>query len=72
MLASVFGMNTNDIRNMNQNQWLFWIIAGPLCATGLVLWLVYLGSVPLGQWFQRLSSRRKKENGKKDRQALTL
>jgi hypothetical protein len=72
MLASVFGMNTNDIRNMNENQWLFWIIAVPLCATGLVLWLVYLGSVPLGQWLKRLASRKRNESGKRDGQVLTI
>ena len=31
MLAGVFGMNTSDIRNMNDTQWLFWATAVPLC-----------------------------------------
>ena len=44
LLASIFGMNTNDIRNMNLNQWIFWVIGAPLCVIGLTLWLLYLGS----------------------------
>lgn len=70
MLASVFGMNTNDIRNMDQNQWLFWVTAGPLCATGLVMWLAYLGSVPLGKWFRKLTNPKKKEKSVKRGQIL--
>ena len=70
MLASVFGMNTNDIRNMNQNQWLFWVIAGPLCAVGVLLWLAYLGSVPLGKWFRSLTTRKRRDKGVNGWQAL--
>lgn len=44
LLASIFGMNTNDIRNMNLNQWIFWVIGAPLCVAGLTLWLLYLGT----------------------------
>jgi Mg2+ and Co2+ transporter CorA len=52
LLASIFGMNTNDIRNMNQGQWLFWVIATPLCIVGMVIWLAYLGS--LSRWWREI------------------
>jgi Mg2+ and Co2+ transporter CorA len=58
MVASVFGMNTNDIRNMPENQWLFWITAGPLCASGLIMWLYYLGS--FRYWFKLYKEWREK------------
>jgi Mg2+ and Co2+ transporter CorA len=61
LLASIFGMNTNDIRNMNLNQWVFWAIAAPLCAVGLTLWLLYLGS--FRKWARRLRDWRKKRRG---------
>lgn len=38
-LASIMGMNTYDIRNMNDTQWVFWSVAAPMCLTGGVLWL---------------------------------
>jgi Mg2+ and Co2+ transporter CorA len=45
LLASIFGMNTNDIRNMDANQGLFWEIAAPMCLIGLAVWLAYLGTI---------------------------
>jgi hypothetical protein len=56
-------MNTNDIRNMPQNQWLFWVIAAPLCAAGLFIWLAYLGTLSL--WWRR--AMRSRERGTKTR-----
>ncbi|KAF2400986.1 hypothetical protein EJ06DRAFT_530070 [Trichodelitschia bisporula] len=44
MLASLFGMNTKDIRNLNEGQWVFWVTAGPMSVIGIMIWLVYLGS----------------------------
>lgn len=38
-MASIFGMNTSDIRDMEDRQWLFWAIALPL--TIAILLLVY-------------------------------
>ncbi|KAM7205990.1 hypothetical protein V8F33_000820 [Rhypophila sp. PSN 637] len=40
-VATYLGMNTNDIRDMDQGQWTFWVIGGPL-AVVVVLggWLV--------------------------------
>jgi Mg2+ and Co2+ transporter CorA len=52
LLASIFGMNTNDIRNMDLNQWIFWVIGAPLCVVGLLLWLSYLGTFKT--WARRL------------------
>ena len=43
-LASILGMNTSDIRNMKYGQWVFWAVAAPMCLTGGVLWLAYLGT----------------------------
>ncbi len=62
LLASIFGMNTSDIRNMNQSQWVFWIIAGPLCIVGLLLWLFYLGT--LSRWRQTLRNKTKSNKSK--------
>jgi Mg2+ and Co2+ transporter CorA len=62
MVASVLGMNTNDIRNMDLDQWIFWCTAGPLCATGLFMWLYYLGS--FRYWFKLYQEWRNKDNQK--------
>jgi len=43
-LASILGMNTSDIRNMKDSQWVFWAVAAPMCLTGGMLWLAYLGT----------------------------
>jgi Mg2+ and Co2+ transporter CorA len=58
MLASVFGMNSFDIRNMDQGQGLFWITAVPFCMFGLGLWLHYLGTFK--SWMRTISSWREK------------
>ncbi|KAF2733477.1 hypothetical protein EJ04DRAFT_577557 [Polyplosphaeria fusca] len=43
-LAGILGMNTNDIRNLNDDQWLFWSIAIPLSIFCLSAWFIYLGT----------------------------
>jgi hypothetical protein len=45
--TSYLGMNTNDIRNLQQGQWLFWTIAGPLAALviGAALIVVLKGEI---------------------------
>jgi Mg2+ and Co2+ transporter CorA len=58
MLASVYGMNTSDIRNMNETQWIFWVTAFPLSLFGLGLWLFYLGSFRF--WIKRYIEWREK------------
>lgn len=62
LLASVFGMNSNDIRNMEQGQWLFWVIAAPLCVFGMAIWLAYLGS--LSRWWRALKHVGKHDDSK--------
>ncbi|KAH7122449.1 hypothetical protein B0J11DRAFT_339407 [Dendryphion nanum] len=49
-LASILGMNTNDIRNMPDNQWVFWAVAIPLCLASLCIWLFYLRSFGRLRW----------------------
>jgi protein-S-isoprenylcysteine O-methyltransferase Ste14 len=40
-VTSYMGMNTKDIRDLDQGQWLFWAVAGPLSvAVLLLLWLI--------------------------------
>lgn len=45
-VASVFGMNTVDIRDMDSSQWIFWATALPVTATigGVSLVLAYYGT----------------------------
>lgn len=42
-VASVMGMNTKDIRNMGETQWLFWTVALPLTAIVIILSLFAAG-----------------------------
>lgn len=39
-VSSLFGMNTADVRNMGQSQWLFWAISIPV--TGFVVFVAIL------------------------------
>ncbi|KAI9642368.1 hypothetical protein NHQ30_009172 [Ciborinia camelliae] len=45
-VASILGMNTNDVRNMDLTQWIFWAIAIPL--TIIIIALVLLWS---DEWY---------------------
>lgn len=50
-LAGIFGMNTNDIRNLQLNQWVYWAVAVPL--TCLVVYACFAWideSGPAGIW----------------------
>ncbi|QSZ32130.1 hypothetical protein DSL72_001699 [Monilinia vaccinii-corymbosi] len=40
-VASILGMNTNDVRNMDLTQWLFWVIAIPLTLIIIALVLIW-------------------------------
>ncbi|TGO45808.1 hypothetical protein BOTNAR_0637g00020 [Botryotinia narcissicola] len=40
-VASILGMNTNDVRNMEVTQWVFWVIAIPITIIIIVLVLVW-------------------------------
>ena len=45
-VASVLGMNTRDIRNMDKPQWIFWAVAIPLTTLVIVASLCAAGSFP--------------------------
>jgi nucleoside recognition membrane protein YjiH len=49
-VASVFGMNTNDVRNMGQSQWLFWAAALPLTTLVIAVSLFAAGIIPWPLW----------------------
>jgi hypothetical protein len=51
-------MNTSDIRNLNDGQWVFWATSIPFSAAGLLLWLAYLGT--LQNWWKAVSGMFKK------------
>jgi CorA-like Mg2+ transporter protein len=40
-VASILGMNTNDVRNMSLNQWIFWAVALPLTFIVIILSLIW-------------------------------
>jgi hypothetical protein len=44
-VASVLGMNTNDVRNMDQSQWVFWAVSIPLTITVLTICIIWTGEV---------------------------
>jgi hypothetical protein len=44
-VASIFGMNTNDVRNMDLNQWAFWATAFPVTAMVIFLGLLWTGEL---------------------------
>jgi len=44
-VASIFGMNTNDVRNMRLNQWAYWAAAVPVTAAVIFLGLLWTGEL---------------------------
>lgn len=58
-VASILGMNTNDVRNMEINQWVFWVVAVPLTLIVAAICLVATGELRnfmanlVGLWLQR-------------------
>ncbi|CZR67669.1 uncharacterized protein PAC_17568 [Phialocephala subalpina] len=44
-VASILGMNVNDIRNMEINQWVFWAVALPLTVIIITLCLIWAGEL---------------------------
>ena len=44
-VAGILGMNTNDVRNMNINQWVFWATALPLTIIVITLCLIWAGEL---------------------------
>lgn len=58
-ISSIFGMNTNDVRNMASNQWLYWAVAVPITLLVILIglwWMNELGSVL--QWITGKRPRR--------------
>ena len=57
-ISSIFGMNTSDIRDLDQGQWLYWATALPVTA-GVILiglwWMGELGNAAL--WLLNLRQR---------------
>jgi hypothetical protein len=44
-VAGILGMNTNDVRNMTVNQWVFWATALPLTVIIVTLCLIWAGEL---------------------------
>lgn len=44
-IAGILGMNTNDIRNMEDGQWIFWVAALPLLVLVIGLCLAWTGEM---------------------------
>lgn len=56
-VASVFGMNTNDIRNMDTDQWAFWVSALPLTLIVILISVWSAGLLDISrQWLASLIS----------------
>lgn len=63
-VASVFGMNTKDVRNMSLNQWAYWAAGIPLSVVVIVGSLWWAGEFEgFGTWLARTMSRSKKSKG---------
>ncbi|CAG8979737.1 hypothetical protein HYALB_00011464 [Hymenoscyphus albidus] len=51
-VAGILGMNTNDVRNMDIDQWVFWVTAIPLIILVIALCLLWTGELwNVGRWF---------------------
>ncbi|PQE19750.1 mg2+ transporter protein [Rutstroemia sp. NJR-2017a WRK4] len=44
-VASIFGMNTNDVRNMDFGQWIYWAVAIPVTVVVICLGLLWTGEL---------------------------
>ncbi|RYP63142.1 hypothetical protein DL769_007053 [Monosporascus sp. CRB-8-3] len=44
-VSSIFGMNTNDIRNMKTDQWLYWATALPVTISVIIMGLWWMGEL---------------------------
>ncbi|KAM0262336.1 hypothetical protein ACHAQJ_001805 [Trichoderma viride] len=60
-ISSIFGMNTNDIRNMDFNQWLYWVVALPVTVIIIVAGLWWMDE--LGNATEWLIGKRKRSSG---------
>ena len=58
-VSSLLGMNTSDIRDMKQGQWLYWGAAIPLTGLIIILCLLFTGDIiDLAHWMRKLVPRR--------------
>ncbi|CAG8959792.1 hypothetical protein HYFRA_00001700 [Hymenoscyphus fraxineus] len=54
-VAGILGMNTNDVRNMEIDQWVFWVTAIPLTIIVIILCLLWTGELwNVGRWFSNV------------------
>lgn len=60
-ISSIFGMNTNDIRNMDFDQWLYWVVALPVTVIIIVAGLWWMDE--LGNATDWLFGARKQSSG---------
>jgi hypothetical protein len=60
-ISSIFGMNTNDIRNMDFNQWLYWVVALPVTVIIIVAGLWWMDE--LSNATEWLIGKRKSSSG---------
>lgn len=44
-ISSIFGMNTNDIRNMDVGQWVYWVVALPTTFLIIIMGLWWMGEL---------------------------
>ncbi len=44
-VSGIFGMNTNDVRNMDLDQWAYWATAVPVTIATIVLGLWWMGEL---------------------------
>jgi uncharacterized membrane protein len=52
-VASVFGMNTTDIRNMALTQWVFWLSACSFTVVVVLITVYFVDVPPLWRWLER-------------------
>jgi len=56
-VSSIFGMNTSDVRDMEQSQWLYWVVALPVTAFVFVAAMGMTGDLArLARWVMSLGS----------------
>jgi uncharacterized membrane protein len=52
-VASVFGMNTSDVRNMALTQWVFWASASSFTIMVVLITVYFVDVPPLWRWLER-------------------
>lgn len=57
-VASIFGMNTRDVRDMDLDQWAYWATAVPVTTVVVLLGLLWTGELgTVWRWIQSFDSR---------------